>query len=603
MDSAAQQMLRLSTATCLLVLAVVSCKGREGTAAGGGSASGGGGGGMNVAQADSAMRLAMADSANWPSYGRDYTNQRYSPLTQISPASVKGLSLAWKYKTGIPYAFEASPVVVNGVMYVSTPLNHVVALDARTGQKKWEYAPQLGMTIHCCGPVNRGVAVYGNRVYMGQLDGKLVALDAGNGNKVWEVQVGEPKQGYALNGAVVAVDGKVIVGVSGAEYGIRGHVTAYDAASGKQIWRFYTIPSPEEGGWWGTWSTKDPFGTTVHRDRTAERADSAKYPDAWKTGGGGVWQAVAVDRELGLVYFTVANPSPDLDGSPRPGDNLYTDAIVAIDLKTGKHKWHLQEIPHDVWDLDPASPVLLFDVKDKNGQTVKAVAEAGKTGWVYVVDRATGKPIRRSDAFVPQANIFAAPTPNGTRMLPGANGGSEWSPPAYSPKTGYMYILALHQPMVYIVRPEEHKPPAMWLGGAFLGNGEPQYGLFSAVDVNTGKVVWQKRVPDPMIGGALATAGGVVFTGTKDKHFLAFDAKSGAQLWSYTANGGVNAPPISYAIDGKQYVAVAAGGNYQINAPRSDELLVFTLGGGATGNQPSSGASTQKRDTTRMGGR
>jgi PQQ-dependent dehydrogenase (methanol/ethanol family) len=558
---------------------------------------------MPAAQADSAMRTAMADSANWPSYGRDYTNQRYSPLTEITPANVRGLSLAWKYKTGIHHAFEASPVVVNGVMYVSTPLNHVVALDARTGQKKWEYAPQLGLTIHCCGPVNRGVAVYGNRVYMGQLDGKLVALDAANGNKVWEVQVDDPREGYALNGAVVAVDGKVITGVSGAEYGIRGHVTAYDAASGKQIWRFYTIPSPEEGGWWGTWSTKDPFGTTVHRDLKAEHADSAKYADTWKTGGGGVWQAVAVDRELGLVYFTVANPSPDLDGSARPGDNLYTDAIVAIDLATGKHKWHLQEIPHDVWDLDPASPVVLLDVKDQNGQTVKAVAEAGKTGWVYIVDRATGKPIRRSDAFVPQANIFAPPTPNGTRMLPGANGGSEWSPPAYSPQTGYMYVLAMHQPMVYIVRPEERKPPAMWLGGAFIGNGEPQYGLFSAVDVNTGKVVWQKRVPDPMIGGALATAGGIAFTGTNDKRFLAFDAKSGAQLWSYTANGGVNAPPISYAIDGKQYVAVAAGGNYQLNSPRSDELLVFTLGGGATGSQPTSGASTQKRDTTRMGGR
>jgi PQQ-dependent dehydrogenase (methanol/ethanol family) len=602
MASVAPQVLRLAVSVCLIMLAGASCKGREGSQAKAGSSSGGNGG-MPAAQADSAMRTAMADSANWPSYGRDYTNQRYSPLTEITPANVRGLSLAWKYKTGIHHAFEASPVVVNGVMYVSTPLNHVVALDARTGQKKWEYAPQLGLTIHCCGPVNRGVAVYGNRVYMGQLDGKLVALDAANGNKVWEVQVDDPREGYALNGAVVAVDGKVITGVSGAEYGIRGHVTAYDAASGKQIWRFYTIPSPEEGGWWGTWSTKDPFGTTVHRDLTAEHADSAKYADTWKTGGGGVWQAVAVDRELGLVYFTVANPSPDLDGSPRPGDNLYTDAIVAIDLETGKHKWHLQEIPHDVWDLDPASPVVLLDVKDQNGQTVKAVAEAGKTGWVYIVDRATGKPIRRSDAFVPQANIFAPPTPNGTRMLPGANGGSEWSPPAYSPQTGYMYVLAMHQPMVYIVRPEERKPPAMWLGGAFIGNGEPQYGLFSAVDVNTGKVVWQKRVPDPMIGGALATAGGIAFTGTNDKRFLAFDAKSGAQLWSYTANGGVNAPPISYAIDGKQYVAVAAGGNYQLNSPRSDELLVFTLGGGATGSQPTSGASTQKRDTTRMGGR
>jgi PQQ-dependent dehydrogenase (methanol/ethanol family) len=419
---------------------------------------------------------------------------------------------------------------------------------------------------------------------------------------VWEVQVGDPQQGYSLNGPVVAVDGKVITGVSGAEYGIRGYVTAYDAASGSQLWRFYTIPSPEEGGWWGTWSKTDPFGTTVHRDRTAERADSAKYADAWKTGGGSMWQAVAVDRDLGLVMFAVGNPSPDLDGSVRPGDNLYTNSIVAIDLKTGKHKWHLQEFPHDVWDLDATSPVVLFDARDSSGKTVKAVGQAGKTGWVYILDRETGKPIRRSDAFVPQSNMFAAPTLNGVRMLPGANGGSEWSPTAYSPKTGYMYILGLHQPMMYLVRPGPRTAPAMWLGGSFVGNGEPQYGLFSAVDVNTGKVAWQKRVPDPMIGGALATAGGVVFTGTKDKRVLAFDAKSGKQLWSYTANGGVNAPPISYAVDGKQYIAVAAGGNFQINAPRSDELLVFAVGGGAAGGQPASGSTALRRDTTQKRG-
>jgi PQQ-dependent dehydrogenase (methanol/ethanol family) len=552
---------------------------------------------MSNAQADSAMRVALSDSANWPSYGRDYTNQRYSPLAQLSPANVRGLTLAWKYNTGIPRAFEASPVVVNGTMYVSTPLNHVVALDAATGQKKWEYAAQLGTTVHCCGPVNRGIALYGGRVYMGQLDGKLVALDAGTGTKTWEVQVGLPSEGYALNGAVVAVDGKVIAGVSGGEYGIRGHVTAYDAGTGQQIWRFYTIPGPEEGGWWGTWSTTDAFGTRVHRDRALERADSAKYPDAWKVGGGGMWQAVAVDPDLGLVLFAVGNPSPDLDGSQRPGDNLYTNSIVAIDLKTGKHKWHMQEIPHDVWDLDATSPVVLFDTKDASGQSVKAAAQAGKTGWVYVLDRATGKPIRRSNAFVPQANMFAEPTAAGTRMLPGANGGSEWSPTAYSPQTGYMYVLGLHQPMMYIVEAGDtlHQP-AMWLGGAFVGTGEPQYGLFSAVDVNTGKIAWQKRVADPMIGGALATAGGLVFTGTADKQFLAFDAKSGNQLWSYKASGGVNAPPISYAVNGKQYVAVAAGGNYQINSPRSDEVLVFTLGGsGSSGTTPAPGGDTSGR--------
>ncbi|HEY2065044.1 MAG TPA: PQQ-binding-like beta-propeller repeat protein [Gemmatimonadaceae bacterium] len=578
--------------------AAAGCKGREGNQ-NTGQPAGSRATGMSNAQADSAMRVALADSANWPSYGRDYTNQRFSPLTQLSASNVRGLTLAWKYKTGIPRAFEASPIVVNGTMYISTPLNHVVALDAATGQKKWEYAAQLDTTVHCCGPVNRGIALYGGRVYMGQLDGKLVALDAGTGVKAWEVKVGAPHEGYTLNGAVVAVDGKVLVGVSGGEYGIRGHVTAYDAVTGQQVWRFYTIPSPEEGGWWGKWSTTDAFGTRVHRDRSRERADSAKYPDAWKTGGGGMWQAVAVDRDLGLVIFAVGNPSPDLDGSQRPGDNLYANSIVAVDLKTGKYKWHLQEIPHDVWDLDATSPVVLFDTKGSSGQSVKAVGQAGKTGWVYVLDRATGKPIRRSDAFVPQTNMFAEPTPAGTRMLPGANGGSEWSPTAYSPQTGYMYVLGLHQPMMYVLQPGDTlQKPAMWMGGAFIGSGEPQYGLFSAVDVSTGKVVWQKHVADPMIGGALATAGGLVFTGTADKQLLAYDAKSGAQLWSYAASGGVNAPPISYAVNGKQYVAVAAGGNYQINSPRSDEVLAFTLNGAGA----ASAAPARVQDTSRKGG-
>ena len=586
-------------------LTLAACGGGDkggGSDTAGGAARAGGGGDNRArnAQADSAMRIAMADSSNWASYGRDYTNQRYSPLTQITAANVGQLKQAWSYKTGMPHAFEASPIVVGGTMYVSTPLNHVVALDARTGQKKWEYAPTLGKTVHCCGPVNRGIAVYGGRVYMGQLDAKLIALDASNGSKVWEKQLGDPMQGYSMNGAVVAVDGKVIAGVGGGEYGIRGFVGAYDAATGDEVWRFYTIPSPEDGGWWGKWSETDPFGTKLNRNIAQEKADSGKYADAWKTGGAGVWQAAAVDRDLGMLYFTTGNPSPDLDGSPRPGDNLYSSSIVAVDLATGKHKWHLQEIPHDVWDLDTASPVVLMDVKDSAGGTVKAIAQAGKTGWVYVADRTTGRPIRRSEAFVPQSNMFALPTPEGTRMLPGANGGSEWSPTAYSPQTGYMYILAMHQPMNYIVKPAPRNQPGLWLGGAFVGTGEPQYGQFVAVDLNTGKVAWKYRTAKPMIGGALATAGGVVFTGTADKEFLALDAKSGRRLWRHVADGGVNAPPISYAIDGKQYVAVAAGGNYQINAPRNDEVIVFSLdGAGGAGGAATTGANTgTTTDTT-----
>jgi alcohol dehydrogenase (cytochrome c) len=546
-------------------------------------------GGRSAADTDTDLVRAMADSASWPSYGRDQTNQRYSPLGQITPANVRSLELAWKYKTGVPQSFEASPIVVNGTLYISTPLNRVVALDAVNGRKRWEYVHDFrGVTVHCCGPVNRGVAVYDGRVYMGTLDARLVALDAESGRKVWETQVADNARAYAVNGPIVAVDGKVLAGTSGAEYGIRGYLAAFDAATGREVWRWHTIPSPEEGGWWGQWRETDAFGVKLNRNIAREKADSAKFPDTWQTGGGSVWQAPAVDRELGLVIFTVGNPSPDLDGSSRPGDNLYTNSIVALDYRTGQLKWHYQQIPHDVWDLDTASPVVLVEVADSAGRRVKAVAQAGKHGWVDILDRATGKPIRRTSNFVPQANMYALPTTKGTRMLPGANGGSEWSAAAYHPGTGYMYVLGLHQPMLYKVRPEPLKPPAMWLGGAFVGTGEPEYGLFSAVDLATGRIAWQKRVGKPMIGGALATAGGVVFTGTPDKEFLAFDAKSGEQLWTYQANGGVNAPPASYAIDGRQYVAVAAGGNFQINSPRSDELLVFALRDGAAGRQGAS---------------
>jgi PQQ-dependent dehydrogenase (methanol/ethanol family) len=543
-------------------------------------------GASGSAAAETALRRAMADSASWPSYGRDQTNQRYSPLSQISTANAGRLTLAWRYRTGIPHAFEASPLVLDGVMYVSTPLNHVIALDAATGRKRWEHAETLSTTVHCCGPVNRGVAVYGGRVYTGTLDGRLVALDARTGRRSWEVRVGDNERGYAVDGAPVAADGKVIVGISGAEYGIRGFVTAYDAETGRLVWRFHTIPSPAEGGWWGKWSATDPFGTDLHRDLAREHADIARYADTWKTGGGSVWQAPAIDRELGLVIFGVGNPSPDLDGSIRPGDNLYTGSVVAVELGTGRLKWYFQELPHDTWDLDAVSPVVLFDLPGQGGGApIKAAAQAGKTGWVYVLDRATGKPIRRSDAFVPQENLFARPTPDGVRMLPGANGGSEWSAPAYSPETGYLYVLGLHQPMLYKVKPEPLEPPAFWLGGAFYSNGEPQHGVFSAVDLANGRIAWQERLAEPMIGGALATAGGLVFVGTKDKQFLAFDARTGRRLWRYDARAGVNAPPVSYAVAGRQFVAVAAGGNYQINAPRGDEVLAFALDTAAGGTR------------------
>jgi alcohol dehydrogenase (cytochrome c) len=532
----------------------------------------------NPASHDAALRAAMADAGQWPSYGRDYSNQRFSPLTQITTASVPQLALVWHYKTGISESFENSPLVVGRTMYVTTAMNHLIALDAATGARKWEYVHALGTTTFCCGPVNRGAAYYGGRVYMTTLDAQLVALDTATGQPVWHVQVADNKNGYSLTMAPVIVGGKVIVGVSGAEYGIRGHVTAYDANDGALLWRWYTIPSPEDGGWWGTWKTTDPFGLPLNRDIAQEKKDSAKYADAWKQGGGSVWQTPAVDTTRGLLILTVNNASPDVDGTVRPGDNLYTDCIVALDVATGKLRWFFQQVPHDTWDYDPISPPILVDVRDSTGQMVAAVAEAGKTGWVYVLDRQTGKPIRRSDEFVEHKAMYTRATREGVHVLPGGNGGSEWSPAAYSPQTGYMYVLGLNEHDVYKMRPEKYAAPASYLSGVwFSTEASKDYGSFTAVDLNTGHVAWQDTVRHPMVGGAAATAGGVVFVGTKDRRFLGIDARSGKILWTYSAPAGVNAPPVSYMVDGRQYVAVAAGGNFQINAPRGDEVLVFAL--------------------------
>lgn len=543
---------------------------------------------FDAVAASEAMRRAMADSASWPSYGRDYTNQRFSLLSQITTANVSQMRLAWRYRTGVPQPFEASPIVVDATMYVSLPLNHVVALDARTGQKKWDYVHPLGKTVHCCGPVNRGVAVYGGRVYMGTLDARLVALDARTGARVWEAEVDDNQRGYSITAAPLAVEGLILTGVSGGEYGIRGHISAYDARTGELRWRWHTIPSPVEGGWTGTWATTDAFGTPLNRDIAAEKAAVDKYPNAWQTGGGPVWQTPAYDPALGLIFFTVGNPSPDLDDTQRPGDNLYTDSVVAVELKTGKRRWHFQEVPHDIWDLDPASPVVLVDVRDAAGTMTPAVAQAGKSGWVYVLDRRDGRPIRRSEPFVPQENLFSRlKEKEPIRIAPGAMGGSEWSPAAWSPKDGYLFVAAIDVPMLYMAKQEPLKPPAEWWGGVIAPvKTDRPAGIFSAIDLHTGRIVWRHTTPRPLVGGALATAGGLVFTGTSDKELIALNARSGEKLWAFEAGAAVNAPPITYAIDGVQYVAVAAGGNWVINSPLGDEVLVFAVGSAATGREP-----------------
>jgi alcohol dehydrogenase (cytochrome c) len=528
---------------------------------------------------DDMLKNARTDGKNWAIYGRDYTNQRYSPLAQINSGNVGSLRMSWMYQTGISRlgSFENSPTVVDGVMYVTTPYNTAMAVDARTGQQIWRYEhkPSITAPIYCCGPNNRGVAISGNTVYMGTLDARVVALDSKTGAVKWDVEAADPEAGYSLTLTPLIVDNSVIIGSSGAEYGIRGFVKAYNKDDGKLLWTFYTLP---DKGWEGVFAEKTGEGEDLKRNITAEKAAMAQYGDAWKRGGGSVWMTPAYDPVSHNIFFAVGNPSPDLDGSVRPGDNLYTESIVAIDARTGEYKWHYQQVPHDVWDFDATSPPVI--VKLKNGKT--AVAEAGKTAFVYVLDAETGKLIRKSQEFNRHENYFVQPTADGVRMLPGANGGSEWSPAAVNPTLGYMYVLGLEQPMNYITHSAPYEKGKLWLGSAFKAvPGEKQWGTFTAIDLNTGKRAWQVKTDQPMIGGALATAGNLVFTGEGNGHFNAYDARTGKVLWAFTGGAGCNAPPVTYSLDGKQYIAVACGGNYQLGYPLGDAVMVFALPGGA----------------------
>lgn len=529
---------------------------------------------------DAMLTNARTDGKNWLTYGRDYTNQRYSPLAQITTANVSSLRAAWIYQTGISRlgSFETSPIVVDGVMYLTSPYNSAtVALDARSGQQIWRYEhkPSITAPIYCCGPNNRGVAISGGTVYQGTLDARLVALDSKTGAVKWDVEVADPEAGYSETMAPLIVDNSVIIGISGAEYGIRGFVRAYDKNDGKVLWTFYTLP---DKGWEGNFSEKSGEGEDLKRDIPAEKAAMAQYSDAWKRGGGSVWMTPAYDPTSHNIFFAVGNPSPDLDGTVRPGDNLYTESIVAVDARTGEYKWHYQEVPHDVWDFDATSPPVI--IKLKNGKT--AVAEAGKTAFVYVLDAETGKLIRKSDEFNRHENYFVQPTADGVRMLPGANGGSEWSPTAVNPNLGYMYVLGLEQPMNYITHSAPLEKGKLWLGSAFKAvPGEKQFGTFTAINLNTGKRAWQVTTEQPMIGGALATAGNLVFTGEGNGHFNAYDARTGKVLWTFQAGAGCNAPPVSYSLDGKQYIAVACGGNFQLGYPLGASVIMFALPGSA----------------------
>jgi PQQ-dependent dehydrogenase (methanol/ethanol family) len=522
---------------------------------------------------------AGGQSANWLHTNGNYAQTRYFPGKAIDTGNVSKLKVAFVVQTEVVESMETAPIVVNGVMYLTTSFNHVYAIDAVSGKEFWHYKHKMGpVTTFCCGPNNRGVAISGGKVFMGTLDAKLVALDAKTGKLAWETQIADPDKGYSETMAPTVIDNKVLIGTNGGEYGIRGFVKAFNADDGKLLWTFYTIP---DKGHEGVWAVNDATGRNMKRDIAAEKAALAKDSSFYQTLGGGVWMNPAVDLKARTVWFVAGNPSPDLYGAERPGDNLYTNSLVAIDLDKGTYKCHSQYIAHDVWDLDAVSPPILVDVKDKSGKMIAGVIHGGKTGHVYVHNRKDCSLIRFSQAMIPQENMWVLPTAEGARMLPGANGGVEWSPMAYDAQSRLAIALNLHQPMTYHVEAAKYPGGSkLWLGGAFKAiASEKQWGRVAAVNIDTGKIAWKHNTAQPLIGGGLATAGGLFFFGEGNGNFNALDSKTGKKLWSFQCGAGANAMPVSYTVGKKQYIAMGCGGNTQLDFKRGNSVFVFALGG------------------------
>ena len=522
------------------------------------------------------LDAAAGDSKNWVHPNGSYDQTRYYPGAQINATNVGKLAPAFVFQTAVLESMETAPIVVNGVMFLTTSFNHVYAIDAKTGEEFWHYKHKLGPIVTvCCGNNNRGVAVSEGKLFMGTIDAKLVALDAKTGKVLWETVIADPNKGYSETMAPAYVDGKVLIGTNGGEYGIRGFVKAFDANDGKLLWTFNTIP---DTGQEGVWAKNDATGRDMHRNIDAEKAALAKDSTFFDKLGGGVWMTPAIDKKTRTVFFVVGNPSPDLYGAVRPGDNLYTDSMVAIDLDKGTYKWHHQFVPHDVWDLDAVSPPILTQAKDASGKMVDVVIHGGKTGHIYVLERNTGKLIRFSEAMIPQENMWVLPTKDGARMLPGANGGVEWSPMAVNPTLHMAYAANLHQPMTYHVEEVPYPGGKLWLGGAFKTiPSEEQWGKLVAVNLDTGKVAWSAKTPQPLIGGTFGHGrqSRVQRRGQRLVQGVQRQDRQGTvevQLRRWRQRAG------SVVYGRWQAVCCSRrGGNNQIDAKRGNSVFVFAL--------------------------
>ncbi len=583
------------SAVALATLMVVSCAPKGG----------------NSAQVDDARLVAGSpDGADWLSYGRTMDEQRFSPLTQVSDQNVSQLGLDWFSDLETARGQEATPIVVDGVMYVSTAWSMVKAFDAATGKKLWEYDPQVPrskLVDVCCDAVNRGVAVYKGRVYVATLDGRLVALNADTGKVLWDkltIPKGSP---MSITGAPRIVKGKVLIGAAGAEYIVRGYLAAFDAESGKEAWHFYTVPG----------DPSKPF-----EGKHLEAAAKTWAPGAWKNGGGGtVWDSITYDPKTDLVYFGTANAepwNPNARGG-KAGDSLYTASIVAIKPDTGEYVWHFQQTPEDRWDYDSTQQIIATDLPI-NGKPTRVVMHAPKNGFFYVLDAKTGKflsgkpfaktitwasgldPVTGKPNINPEARYELTGKP--FIGLPGAIGAHSWQPMSYSPKTGLVYIPTNEVAQPYFAAPKDWKPGKV---GFQLGLDQGKLGMpadpvvraaaaagttgaLVAWDPVAGKARWTVEHRGPSNGGTLATAGNLVFQGTAGGEFRAYTADSGKQLWSFATQTGVIAAPMTYAVKGQQYVAILVGwgGVLDVSAGilagksgsvrNISRLLVFKLG-------------------------
>ena len=532
--------------------------------------------GLNAQVTPDRLLRAESEPQNWLTYAGSYTSQRHSQLSQIDKTNVKSLEQKWIYQGGVMGNWQSTPLVVDGVMYVTQRMNDVVALDAQTGRVFWIYRHNTSPDQKaCCGANNRGVAILGDTLYMGTLDAKLVAINAQSGRPRWAITVADANAGYSITMAPLVLKDKVLVGVGGGELGISGFIAAFDAKTGKELWRFNTIPGPGEPGH-ETWEACPPNPATY--------CD----PEAWKHGGGPIWMTPSYDPELNLTYWGVGNAGPDWNPAQRPGDNLYTDSVVALDSDTGKLKWHFQFTPHDSYDFDSVQVAVLADL-NVNGSPVKALLWANRNGFFYVLNRATGKfvlgrpfvKVNWASGLDANGRPIQTPQPFGQPTYPGNQGGTNWYPPSYSPRTGLMYISAWEDYATIF-----GSVAAKYQEGRNFGGGNNRSfgpvpgatpvpvlrrgpinnwteavakGAVLAIDPRTGETKWKFDMTDVSDSGILTTASDVLFTGGREGYFQALDARSGALLWKANLGGQIVTGPMTYMAGGKQYVATISG--------------------------------------------